>query len=74
MAPMTDDDNINLQSVRDGLDVAEDEAREAAAEEYDEELREIGEGDEIAGEEDFEDERPADQGPELGAIHDDESI
>ncbi len=69
MAPPYVDDDPNMESVREGMDLAEDETRELVADEYEALARD---GDDVAETLDDIDhtlEDGGDEAPELEAIH-----
>ncbi|MFD0893765.1 hypothetical protein KBB96_10105 [Luteolibacter ambystomatis] len=68
MAPPYVDEDPNEALVEEGLDVAEDEAREAAADDFEANAR-LSDEEDLAGEEDFEDEKPSSLPPEVAALH-----
>lgn len=70
MAPPYVDENPNLASVEDGLEVAENEAREMVADAYEATAKEEGNEEELLDSQELTDDSPAQGAPETSAIHD----
>jgi hypothetical protein len=68
MAPPYADENPNRASVEDGLEVAENESREAMADAYEATAKEEGNEEELLESQELTDEPPAADAPETSAI------
>jgi len=69
MSPPYSDENPNRASVEDGLEVAENETREAVADAYEATARREGNEEELLDSQDLTDEPPVAGAPETSAIH-----
>ncbi len=68
MVPPYVDENPNLASVEDGLEVAENEVRETVADAYEATAKEEGNEEELLDSQELMDESPASDAPEISAI------
>lgn len=74
MAPPFVDENPNLASVQDGLNVAENERREAVADAYEATARQSDEAEESLDDIDYDDDQNSRTAPELDAIHEENTF